>query len=159
TEKHVTTGMKVADLCHAAITRSDNTAANLAMRQIGGPAGLTAFLRSLEDRVSRADRWETELNVWKPGEKRDTTSPRPAAEHRRALTVGAALAPADRARLVGWMRASVPGGARIRAGLPDDWTVGDKTGTGGTYGSANDIAVVHPPSGAPLVITVFTTRP
>ncbi|MFA1541147.1 class A beta-lactamase [Actinomadura monticuli] len=158
TEKHVADGMSVAELCHAAITRSDNTAGNLVLKQIGGPAGLTAFFRSLGDGVSRSDRWETALNVWRPGEKRDTTAPRPWAEDLRALTAGDALVPADRARLIGWMKANETGDARIRAGLPAGWTAGDKTGTGGVYGNANDIAIAYPPSGAPLVIVVTTTK-
>jgi len=158
TEKHVADGMTVAELCHAAITRSDNTAGNLVLKQIGGPAGLTAFLRSLGDNVSRSDRWETALNVWRPGEKRDTTAPRPWADDLRALTAGNALVPADRARLIGWMKANETGDARIRAGLPAGWTAGDKTGTGGVYGNANDIAIAYPPSGAPLIIVVTTTK-
>lgn len=157
TEKHVKTGMTVADLCRATVTTSDNTAGNLILKEIGGPAGLTGFLRSLGDRVTRADRWEPGLNDWRPGEERDTTAPRPWADDLRALTVGDALAPEDRERLTGWLKATVTGEARIRAGLPDGWTAGDKTGTGGTYGSANDIAVVWPPSGAPLVIAILTT--
>ncbi|GAA4225080.1 class A beta-lactamase Bla1 [Actinomadura meridiana] len=159
TEKHVETGMTVAELCHAAITQSDNTAGNLVLRQIGGPTGLTKFLRSLGDPVTRADRWETALNDWRPGEKRDTTAPRPWARDLRTLTAGGALIPADRARLTGWMKATVTGDKRIRAGLHASWTIGDKTGTGGTYGSANDIAIAWPPSRPPLIIVVLTTRP
>ncbi|MFA1545248.1 class A beta-lactamase [Actinomadura chokoriensis] len=159
TEKRVDTGMTVADLCHAAVTQSDNTAGNLVLKQIGGPAGLTAFFRSLGDAVSRSDRWETALNDWKPGEERDTTAPRRWAEDLRELTVGDALAPADRRRLIGWMKATVTGDARIRAGLPKSWTVGDKTGTGGTYGTANDIAIAYPASGgAPLIIVVTANK-
>ncbi|MEU8345425.1 class A beta-lactamase [Spirillospora sp. NPDC048832] len=159
TEKHVGTGMTVAELCHAAITRSDNTAGNLVLEQIGGPAGLTAFFRSLGDTVSRSDRTEPGLNLWKPGEKRDTTAPRPWADDLRALTTGNALAPADRTRLIDWLKATVTGDKRIRAGLPKSWTVGDKTGTGGVYGSANDMAIAYPkPGGAPLIMVVTTTR-
>ncbi|WP_329250125.1 class A beta-lactamase [Actinoallomurus sp. NBC_01490] len=158
TEQHVDTGMTVADLCDAAITVSDNTAANLLLKQIGGPSGLTAFYRSLGDPVSRLDRWETELNIWRPGEKRDTTMPSVYARDLRALTLGDALAPADRTRLTGWMKKTTTGNARIRAGLPKGWTVGDKTGTGSTYGATNDIAVAWPPSGAPVVMVILTNR-
>ncbi|WP_242903407.1 class A beta-lactamase [Actinomadura terrae] len=158
TKEHVETGMTVADLCHAAITVSDNTAGNLVLRQIGGPAGHTAFLRSLGDRVSRHDRWETDLNLWSPGERRDTVTPRAWGRDLRELTLGRTLVPADRARLIGWMKAAGTGGARIRAGLPG-WSVGDKTGTGGTYGTANDIAIAYPPSGgAPLIFAITTNR-
>ena len=158
TKEHVDTGMTVAELCDAAITVSDNTAGNLLLKQIGGPAGLTAFYRSLGDPVSRLDRWETELNVWKPGEKRDTTVPSAYGRDLWALTLGTALEPADRTRLIGWMKNAKTGDARIRAGLPKDWTVADKTGTGPTYGTANDIAVVWPPSGAPMVMVILTNR-
>ncbi|MFD0685193.1 class A beta-lactamase [Actinomadura fibrosa] len=158
TEKHVDTGMTVAELCKATITVSDNTAGNLVLKQIGGPAGHTAFFRSLGDRVSRQDRWETDLNLWKPGEVRDTTTPRAWAGDLRALTAGDALAPADRAQLVAWMKATETGGKRIRAGLPASWTVGDKTGTGGAYGTANDIAIAYPPSGAPVIFSITTNR-
>ncbi|MFD0901310.1 class A beta-lactamase [Actinomadura sediminis] len=158
TKDHVDTGMTVSALCHAAITRSDNTAGNLVMKQLGGPAGLTRFFRSLGDDVSRADRWETDLNEWKPGERRDTTVPRTWAANLRALTVGDVLVPADRARLIEWMKANTTGDKRIRAGLPDSWTIGDKTGSGGVYGNANDIAVAWPdPDGAPLVMVILTT--
>ncbi|WP_131743068.1 class A beta-lactamase [Actinomadura roseirufa] len=158
TKEHVATGMTVAELCDAAITVSDNTAGNLVLRQIGGPAGHTAFLRSLGDRISRADRWETDLNIWAPGERRDTTAPRVWARDLRDLAVGPALDPADRARLTGWLKDSETGAARIRAGLPKDWTVGDKTGTNDSAGLANDVAVAWPPSGAPLVFVVLTNR-
>jgi beta-lactamase class A len=158
TEKHVKTGMTLSALCKAAITQSDNTAGNLLLRQIGGPAGDTAFLRSLGDRVTRHDRWETDLNLWKPGELRDTTTPRAWAGDLRSLTAGGALVRADRDRLTGWMKQTITGDHRIRAGLPEGWTVGDKTGTGGTWGTANDIAIAWPPSGAPLIIVITTNR-
>jgi beta-lactamase class A len=159
TGEHVADGLTVAELCHAAITVSDNTAGNLLLRQIGGPAGLTRYLRGLGDPVSRLDRWETDLNIWAPGEVRDTTTPAAAGRDLAALTVGRALHPDDRATLVGWMRASETGGKRIRAGLPADWTVGDKTGSAGdSYGAANDIAVAHPPTGAPVIVAVYTHR-
>ncbi|TDC66952.1 class A beta-lactamase [Actinomadura sp. GC306] len=158
TEKHVKTGMTVADLCHATITQSDNTAGNLVLKQIGGPAGLTRFLRSLGDQVTRSDRWEPDLNDWRPGQKLDTTAPRPWAGDLRALTVGDALVPADRKQLIGWLKATVTGDARIRAGLPHGWRAGNKTGTAGAYGSANDIAIAWPPSGAPVIIAILTTK-
>jgi beta-lactamase class A len=158
TEKHVDSGMTVAQLCRAAVTYSDNTAGNLLLRQLGGPRGLTRFFRSLGDRDSRLDRWETDLSVWRPGERRDTTKPAAIAANLRKLTVGRALHPRDRVQLNRWLRANTTGGKRIRAGLPKSWTVGDKTGTGFFHGAANDIAVATPPRGAPIVIAIYTTR-
>ncbi|MEU8518745.1 class A beta-lactamase [Streptomyces sp. NBC_01216] len=152
------TGMTVAELCRAAVTRSDNTAGNLLLKEIGGPSGLTRYHRSLGDRVTRLDRWEPELNDWRPGEPRDTTRPAAIGRALRRVTLGPALVPADRARLIDWLRATTTGGERVRAGLPEGWDVGDKTGTSGSYGGAHDIAVVRPPSGAPVVIAVYTRR-
>ncbi|SDK92202.1 beta-lactamase class A [Nonomuraea maritima] len=157
TEQHVKDGMTIAQLCHAAITRSDNTAGNMLLKQIGGPAGLTRYFRTLKDPVSRLDRWETDLNSWSPKERRDTTTPAAIARDLRQLTAGDALSAKDRERLNGWLKANTTGGARIRAGLPASWTVGDKTGTGGTYGTANDIAVAWPRKGAaPVIMAIYT---
>jgi beta-lactamase class A len=157
TEKHVKDGLTVAELCHAAITVSDNTAGNMLLKQIGGPAGLTRYFRTLKDPVSRLDRWETELNDWKPKVKLDTTTPAAMGRDLSALTVGDALHAKDRARLNQWLMAAKTGDARIRAGLPKTWTIGDKTGTNSVYGLANDIAVAWPgKSAAPVIIAVYT---
>ncbi|MFF4189886.1 class A beta-lactamase [Nonomuraea sp. NPDC001831] len=157
--ENVRNGMTADRLCHAAVTASDNTAANVLLKQIGGPAGLTRYYRSLGDPVGRLDRWEPELNDWKPGEKRDTVKPAFMARDLQQLSLGDALVPEDRQRLNDWLRASVTGAERIRAGVPRDWIVGDKTGGGaGAYAPANDIAVAWPPSGAPVIIAIYTNR-
>jgi beta-lactamase class A len=159
TEKHLKDGMTVAELCEAAITQSDNTAGNMVLKQIGGPAGLTRYFRTLKDPVSRLDRWETELNDWSPKEKRDTTTPAAMGRDLRAMTAGGALDAKDRQRLNTWLIATQTGGARIRAGLPKTWTIGDKTGTTSQYGAGNDIAIVWPgKSSAPVIMAVYTNR-
>lgn len=160
TQQHVDRGMRVADLCEATVQTSDNAAANLLLQRIGGPAGLTAFMRSIGDTQFRLDRWELELNSSLPGDPRDTTTPRAMAESLRKLVVDDALAPGQRAQLAAWMRGTTTGDARIRAGMPAGWVVGNKTGTSGkgAHGSAIDVAVVWPPGRAPLVLAVFTTR-
>lgn len=158
TEKHIDTGMTVAELCHASITLSDNTAGNLTLRLLGGPEGFTAFLRSLGDTVSRLDRWEPELNTAVPGDERDTTTAAALAADYRALVLGDALAEPERAQLTEWLKANTTGAKRIEAGLPADWVVGDKTGTP-AYGSALDVAIAWPPERAPLVLAVLSTKP
>jgi beta-lactamase class A len=158
TEKHVADGMTNAELCAATLQLSDNTAANLLMKQIGGPAAVTAFARSLGDDEFRLERWEPELNGAVPGDVRDTTTPVAMMQTLQTLTLGDALAPAQRAQLVDWMATSTTGAERIRAGVPAGWKVADKTGSG-SYGTTNTIAVVWPPGGAPIVIAVFFTQP
>ncbi|RQR24954.1 PenA family class A beta-lactamase [Burkholderia sp. Bp9143] len=155
--KHVGTGMTVAELCEAAIQYSDNSAANLAMKLIGGPAAVTAYARSIGDDAFRLDRWETELNTALPGDLRDTTTPAAMAASMRVLTLGDALPPAQRAQLVAWLRGNKVGDKRIRAGVPAGWQVADKTGTG-DYGTTNDAGVIWPRSRAPIVLVVYYTQ-
>ncbi len=158
TELHLATGMTVRELCDATITYSDNTAANLMLRRLGGPHAITVFARSLGDRRTRLDRWEPELNTNIPGDPRDTTTPAAMTANLRALVLGDALDPRDRDQLVRWLLENTTGDKRIRAGLPAGWRVGDKTGSP-AYGGVNDVAVAWPPDGgAPLIISVFTTR-
>jgi beta-lactamase class A len=155
TSRHVgAPGMTMAEICEAALTMSDNTAGNLMLASFGGPAGLTAYARSLGDRITRLDRNETSLNEAREGDPRDTTSPRAMAGDLQQLILGDALTPAARDRLTGWMAASTTGTARIRADLPAGWRVADKTGTGGR-GSTNDIAVIWPPGRKPIALAVY----
>lgn len=157
TAEHVDTGITIAELCDAALRYSDNTAANLLLREIGGPRGLTAYARSIGDELTRLDRWEPELNAAVPGDERDTTSPAAVARSFANLLVGRALRPADRRRLTDWMLANTTSGARFRAGLPTDWRLADKTGAG-DYGTNNDAGVAWNPAGEPIVIVALTRR-
>jgi beta-lactamase class A len=158
TSKHVGgAGMSVGELCEAAITASDNTAANLLLASVGGPAAVTAYLRRLGDSVTRLDRNEPTLNESTPGDPRDTSTPRAMAQTLRTLMLGDALSAAGRARLVQWMSATTTGAKRLRAGVPSDWRVADKTGTG-RLGSTNDVGVLWPPHGAPRVVVAYLTE-
>ena len=155
TEKHVDApGMTLAELCHAAITLSDNTAGNLLLDSFGGPAGLTAFARTLGDPVTRLDRRETELNEAVPGDPRDTTTPAAMLDDMRHLLLGDVLSPASRQQLIDWLLANTTGGSRLRAGLPSDWRIGDKTGTSDN-GVTNDIAIAWLPGRAPLLVAAY----
>ncbi|WP_424215919.1 class A beta-lactamase (plasmid) [Streptomyces sp. BI20] len=158
-ERHVATGMTLAELCDAAVRHSDNTAANLLLDEVGGPKGLEGVLRSVGDTETVMERREPELNRWEPGRVGDTTTPRAFAGALRAFVLGDALREPERARLTTWLRTNLTGNDVIRAGVPKGWTVGDKTGTGGRYGIRNDIAVLWPPGRAPIVLAVLTDRP
>ena len=154
TEPHIADGMTLGALCEAAVTLSDNTAGNLLLDSAGGPAALTAFLRTLGDGVSRLDRREPELNEAAPGDERDTTTPAAAAHALHRTVLGNALSPASRAQLAAWLVNSRTGDKRIRAGVPPGWRVGDKTGSG-AHNTTNDVAVLWPPHGAARIVTVF----
>ncbi|GHH67914.1 beta-lactamase [Kitasatospora indigofera] len=150
-------GMTVAGLCAAAVDHSDNAAANLLLRELGGPVAVTRFCRSVGDDVTRLDRWEPELNSAEPGRVTDTSSPRALGRTYARLTLGGALRPRDAKRLTGWLLGNTTGAGRLRAGLPEDWTVADKTGTG-AYGTTNDVGIARPPGRGPVVIAVLSTK-
>lgn len=159
TSKHVAQGgMSVEALCDATMRYSDNTAANLLLSLLGGPADVTAFARSIGDDAFRLDRWEPELNSAIPGDPRDTTTPAAMARSLKRLALGDALAPPQRDMLLRWMEGNTTGAGKIRAGVPDGWRVCDKTGSG-DYGTTNDVAVLLPPSGAPVILAVYLTQP
>ena len=149
-------GMALADLCEAGMTQSDNTAGNLILASLGGPSGVTAYARTLGDIETRLDRTETGLNDAIPGDPRDTTTPGAMTANLRALVAGDALSHPSRDQLTAWLVANQTGGAKLRAGLPGDWRVGDKTG-GGDWGTTNDVAVIWPSGRKPLIVSVYLT--
>ncbi|HWE99694.1 MAG TPA: class A beta-lactamase [Caulobacteraceae bacterium] len=162
TAAHLAEGhLPVSALAEAAVTQSDNGAANLLLESVGGPAALTAFLRRHGDGVTRLDRNEPELNTAIPGDPRDTTTPRAMAGNLRRLLFGNALTPASRDRLRGWLIANRTGDARIRAGLPAGLTVGDKTGTGerGAIGDVGFVLAPTPGRTHPLIVAVYLQAP
>ena len=148
--------MTVEDACAAAIMDSDNTAANLLLATIGGPAGLTLYARELGDKTTHLDRVEPYLNEGMPGDARDVTSPSAMLNDLGVLLLQDALSAKLRDKLTEWMVKCKTGGARLRAGLPVDWKVADKTGTG-EHGTTNDIAIAWPPGRQPLLITAYLT--
>ncbi|MEV7435506.1 class A beta-lactamase [Streptomyces griseoviridis] len=157
TREHLAEGMTVAELADVAIRYSDNTAANLLLRELGGPTAVTRFARSIGDRVTRLDRWETELNSGEPGRVTDTTSPRAIGRSYARLVLGDALADRDRALLTHWLLENTTSGERLRAGVPSTWTVADKTGAG-DYGTNNDVGVAWTPDGTPVVLAILSTK-
>src|SRR6202453_3805891 len=147
--------MSVGDMCAAAVELSDNTCANALLARVGGPSALTAFWRSIGDPVSRLDHNEPELNRSPPGDPHDTTTPAAMAGNLRSLILGKVLSPNSRERLTGWMLGCKTGDNRLRAGLPKDWRVGDKTGNNGKD-AAGDIAVTWSARGEPVVVSAYT---
>ncbi|QES58231.1 class A beta-lactamase [Streptomyces venezuelae] len=155
---NIASGLTVAELCSAAIAQSDNAAANLLLRELGGPTAVTRFCRSLGDRTTRLDRWEPELNSAEPSRVTDTTSPRAIGRTYARLTLGDALDAGDREQLKRWLLSNTTSGDRLRAGLPKDWAVADKTGAG-SYGTNNNVGIAWPPGRPPVVLAILSTMP
>ena len=151
-------GMTIAALAEAAQVTSDNLAANLLLKRLGGPAGFTATLRALGDETTRLDRYEVELNIVRSGDVRDTTTPRAMAQTVARFVTGDVLKPASRNRLIEWTATTQTGLRRIRAGLPAGWRAGDKTGTAMAEGMTdkyNDVAVCWPPDASAIVVAAY----
>ncbi len=148
--------MSLAEFCEAALSVSDNTAANFVLAADGGPAGVTAFFRSLGYATSRLDRTEPDLNEAAPGDPRDTTTPAAAVADLDKTLLGAVLKPTSRERLTNWMIGDRVAGALLRKALPEDWRIADKTGNG-SHGSRGIVAVLWPPNRAPLVAAIYLT--
>jgi beta-lactamase class A len=148
-------GMTLGALCAAAIEQSDNTAGNLLLDAIGGSSGVTNFVRNLGDTTTRLDRKEPDLNSVSPGDERDTTTPAAMLVCMRQLLIGTTLLPSSCRQLEAWLQANETGVAMIRAGVPKDWLVGDKTGRGAN-GATNDIAIMPPPGRAPIVLAIYS---
>ncbi|MDA0910574.1 MAG: class A beta-lactamase [Proteobacteria bacterium] len=156
TQKNLGKGMSIKALCHAAML-SDNTAANLLLKQLGGLDKLNQFARSIGDTTFRLDRYEPYLNTAIPGDKRDTTTAKAMSQSLDKIVLGNVLPAMQRDLLIKWMQANTTGDKRIKAGVNKSWIVGDKTGTG-DYGTTNDIGVIWPNKCKPLLISVFYTQ-
>ena len=154
TEPAIGRTLPVERLMQGTVEVSDNPAANLLLRAMGGLEPMRAFYRGIGDATTRVDRFEPEMNRL-DGDK-DTIQPaRSAANiHRLFVDASTPLSAESKALLLGWMFAAPTGMARIRAGVPEGWRVAHKTGTGG-YGPTNDIGILYPPSGAPVILAAY----
>jgi beta-lactamase class A len=158
TGAHLAEGsLSVSELTQATVETSDNAAANLLLKFLGGPASLTRYMRSIGDRTTRLDRTETSLNENLRGDPCDTTTPNAMRAMMRSVLIGNALSGASRETLLTWLKASQTGFARLRAGLPQGWLAGDKTGTG-NHAAVNDVAIAWPPARAPILIAAYLTE-
>ena len=156
TEPAVGQTLTVEALCKGTVELSDNPAANILIREMGGLDAWAAWYPSIGDRVTRVDRLELELNSAVPGDPRDTTTPERTVANLQAVVLGDVLSADSRRRLTGWLVATPTGPKRIKAGVPKGWTVAHKTGTGRT--PVNDIAVLTPPEEPPLTIAIYYTE-
>lgn len=149
--------MSWQQLCSAAVSESDNTAANQVTKKLGGPAAITQFIASSGDSVTRLDRYEPELNSAIPGDLRDTTTPLAVSKTLQKLALGDVLTPRSRAQLVQWMRDDKVANPLLRSVLPAGWEIGDKTGAGAN-GSRSIISIVWPQKNKPHIVSIYITE-
>lgn len=150
--------MTVQEASLAALQWSDNTAANLLLDTLGGPAGFTRFVRQNGDSATRLDRPEPDLNSNQPDDPRDTTTPLAMSRLTSRLLWGNTLRPATRQQLQRWLIGNSTGDTTIRAGLPAGWLAGEKTGSC-ELGGRNDAGFVRSPAGKNHALAIYTLAP
>ena len=157
TKEHVADGMTLAEICSASIRWSDNTAANLILKEIGGVENFAAALRKIGDKVTKPARYEPELNLFDAIKNRDTSTPKQMAKNLQIYIFGDILTAEKKNLLVDWMSGNSVTDTLIKAGTPTGWKVIDKSGSG-DYGARNDIAVIYPPNRKPIVMAIMSRR-
>ena len=149
--------LSLENACTATMTMSDNTAANVVLTGVGGPNGLTEFLRSIGDRETRLDHIEPDLNHARPSDVRDTTTPNTMVKTLNELVYGNVLSEASKAQLKTWLKDNKVSDGMIRSILPDGWKIADRSGAG-AYGSRAITAIVWSETRAPLIISISLTE-
>lgn len=154
TEKAIGKTLTITQLMKGTVEESDNPAANILIREMGGLDAMRQFYRDLGDETTRVDRMEPEMNRW-DGDK-DTILPSQSVRNLEKLFLSetSPLKPESKRLLLEWMVATPTGQGRMKAGAPSDWTVAHKTGSGG-YGPVNDIGILYPVEGAPIVVAAY----
>ncbi len=147
-------GMSLFELCTATMTYSDNTAANFVLKAVGGPAGLTAFFRSLGDHETRIDRYEPDSNRLKKGDQRDTTTPEAVLASFQKTVLGDVLSNASKEQLLTWLKGNTTAKALIRKDLPQGWIIGDRSGAN-RQSTRSLLAVIWPPQKSAVVVAIY----
>lgn len=156
TKNHVADGMTWEEICQAALRVSDNTAANLILEEIGGVKAFRKFLRRIGDKITFPARNEPELNFFAPDDIRDTSTPRQMALNLQKYILGNELSNKKKKLLIDWMSNNSITDTLIKAGVPKNYSVTDKSGSGANYATRNDIAVIYTPNHKPVVIAIMT---
>ncbi|OGN51545.1 MAG: class A beta-lactamase [Caulobacterales bacterium RIFOXYB1_FULL_67_16] len=148
--------LTLRELMQAAVEVSDNPAANILIREMGGIAVWRSWWPTFGDTTTVISRLEPDLNTALPNDPRDTCLPEQTLANIREMAFSDRLTPEHDALLHGWLTASPTGPNRIKAGAPEGWTVAHKTGTGAN-GTANDVAMLTPLSGSPVIVAAYFT--
>ena len=144
-----------AQLMDAMITRSDNHATDLLIRNLGGPAKIQEWLEQRNVNGLRVDRTIAQLlaakrDLW---DVRDSSTPKAMVELLRRLDNGTLVQPWSRKYLLGLMARCVTGKNRMRGMLPAGTRVEHKTGTLANYSS--DVGFITLPNGRRLAVAFF----
>jgi beta-lactamase class A len=135
----------VRELLEVSIVRSDNTSSDKLLELVGGPAAVTARMRSMGfaniDIHSSVHQYVAQRTNPNTGPAEDL------AQLLAQLQAGNILRPPQLEVLLGFMGRAMTGEARLRGTLPKGTPVADKTGTGEAGSSTNDVGIITLPEG------------
>ncbi|TEW56608.1 class A beta-lactamase [Psychromonas sp. RZ22] len=149
--------MSLSELCEAAMFVSDNTAANLLLKELGGPSTITVFMKILGDNTTRLDRWEPELNEATVNDIRDTTTANAMTESLYSVLFQEHLSELSRQQLQYWLINNKVTGSLLRSVIPQSWSIGDRSGAGGS-GSRGITAVIFPDNQPAVFVAIYITQ-
>lgn len=159
TEQYIGKIMSLKALIKASMLQSDNTANNKIMQELGGVNGLKHELVQLGDDVSEPQRLEPELNYFDPNSKADTTTPRAAAQTLNSILTSNEMNESNLSLLKQTMIENKTGDTLIKAGMPNSYTVGDKSGQALTYATRNDLAFIYPKGqDKPIILAIYSKQ-
>lgn len=149
------------ELLRLAVSLSDNAAADILLRTVGGPTAVDDYMHSLGITGFHLQDGEDGLHRDVSAQYRNWFEPVSAVRLLRRISDHSPLTPENTQTLLNWMKATSTGPSRIRGELPEGTVVMDKTGSSGTDNglthATNDIGLVTLPDGRRLAIAVFVT--
>lgn len=129
------------------------------MEELGGIKGFKHELKQLGDNISNPQRLEPELNLYDPNSTADTTTPRAAAQTLNTILTSDQISDGNLDLLKQVMIENETGDSLIKAGVPDNYIVGDKSGQGLTYATRNDLAFIYPDKHKkPIILAIYTKQ-
>lgn len=150
----------ILELLRLTVSLSDNVAADILLRSVGGPKAVTDYIASLGVVGFHLEDGEDVLHRDVTAQYRNWFEPTGAVQLLRRISDSSSLSSTHTALLLGWMETSVKS-ARLKGDLPAGTAVAHKAGTSdvdeGIARATNDIGLITLPDGRRLAIAVFIT--
>ena len=143
------------ELLRMAVSLSDNVAADIVLRTIGGPKVVDDYIHSLGIRGFHLQDGEATLHRDAKAQYRNWFEPAGAVQLLERLSNNSPLTPGHTQLVLDWMRETPRTPNRIKGALPAGTIVMHKPGS--SDAATNDIGLIVLPDGRRLAIAVFIT--
>ncbi|MGA8406254.1 MAG: class A beta-lactamase [Candidatus Acidiferrales bacterium] len=149
------------ELLGSGVSLSDNVAADIVLRIVGGPAVVDSYIKSIGVTGFHLEDGEDGLARDITAQYRNWFEPAGAVQLLRRISDDSPLTPEHTRLLLQWMADAGTGVQRIKGHLPAGTMVMHKTGSSGTRNgvafATNDIGLITLPDGRRLAIAIFVT--